>query len=1069
MKSKKLCMMLVLLLCTGSIAWAQEKSVSGTVSDQSGLPLPGVNIVVLGSTVGTQTDFDGKYTIAAQQGQTLLFSYLGQQDERITVGASNTINVQMREDAQALEEVVVTAQGVKREKKALGYAVTTLKGEDISQRPEADVARALSGQVAGVNILGGSGLAGSGTNITIRGFSTMTGSNQPLIIVDGVPFSNDTNETSTFSTSESGNNSASRLLDLDPNNISSLSVLKGLSATVLYGEQGRNGVILITTKAGAGSLSRSKLEISVSSSYFFEKIASIPDYQNRYGNGWQQSRGKAFSNWGSELTGEFILHPYSGNAYNSAQQGGGTFDLFFPQFAGNTNYSYKAYNSIGRFFKPGFTAINNINVSKSTEAGRFNLSYSNSAQRGFTPNNTLRRNNFSVGGTVKLSNKFTFSGTMSYANTDKRNPPNAASTGSANVAAGGSGIFANVMYTPRSIDLMGLPYEDELHRSVYYRSNNSIQNPRWTAENEIDEEVTDRTFLSMSGTYQLNDALSATWRTGFDGYNETAAFKVNKGGVYLPNGLYYESRYTGKIWDHSFLLNFNKDFSERLNLTVTAGGNARRNTLTSSSVRYDRQLIYNAFFANNFEDRIGTDLYREQENVYGTYVSATLGINSFAYLNVSGRNDWSSTHERGNNSIAYPSASISFIPTTAFQGLQSKNGLNYLKLRFGYGSSANFASPYVTKDRLGVAAKAWLDANGNPVNINGSPVNIDDSGTNRLGNPNLKPELVSELELGLDLKAFNNRVGLEGSVYTKEATDQILDRRLDPSSGYTVTAINAGKLETKGFEAGFNVTPILSDNFRWNFIANFDAYESTVTELPGGEEDQLFLSGPYSNLGNFAVQGQPFNVIVGSPIQRDEDGNPIVGADGLYLDGDELGIIGDPNPDWQGTLINTLTYKNFTFGMQWNYQHGGDMYSATAAALTIRGLAGETDFDRTIPIVAPGVKQDGTPNDIQITANDHYWENLGEDEFRIYDATHLRLREISLSYSLSKKALEKTPFGNVTITATGNNMWFKAFNFPDSINFDPAVSSEGVGNSRGFDLLTGPTAKRYGLTVRASF
>ena len=241
-------MLLVFLVGVASTALAQQKTVSGSITDQSGLPLPGVNIIVLGTSNGTQSDFDGNYSISASQGQTLLFSYLGQQDVRITVGTENTINVQMQEDAQALEEVVVTAQGVKREKKALGYAVTTLKGEDIAERPETDVARALSGQVAGVNILGGSGLAGSGTNITIRGFSTMTGSNQPLIIVDGVPFSNDTNETSTFSTSESGNNSASRLLDLDPNNISSLSVLKGLSATVLYGEQGRNGVILITTK-----------------------------------------------------------------------------------------------------------------------------------------------------------------------------------------------------------------------------------------------------------------------------------------------------------------------------------------------------------------------------------------------------------------------------------------------------------------------------------------------------------------------------------------------------------------------------------------------------------------------------------------------------------------------------------------------------------------------------------------------------------------------------------------------------------------------------------------------------
>ncbi len=1061
------------MLTLFSVSWAytQEKTVTGTVGDQNGQPLPGVNILVEGTTTGTQTDFDGKYAINTSQGQALIFSYIGLKDFKQTVSSSNEINVTMEESTEALEEVVVTAQGIRREKKALGYAVTTLKGEDVAKRPETDVARALSGQIPGVNILGGSGIAGSGTNITIRGFSTMTGDNQPLIIVDGVPFSNASNETSTFSTSESGNNSASRLLDLDPNNIANLSVLKGLSATVLYGEQGRNGVILITTKSGSSTSTQNKLEVSINSSYYIEEIASLPDYQNRYGGGWQQSRGKAFSNWGAEFTSPYeqILHVYSGNAFSSVQQGGGSFDASFPQFTGLTTYEYKPYDSVKNFFETGYTAVNNINVSKSTENASFNLSYSNSDQKGFTPNNTLRRNNFSVGGTAKLTNKFTFSGTMNYVNTDKKSPPNAASTGSSNVSSGGSGIFANVLYTPRSIDLMGLPFEDDQHRSVYYRTTNGIQNPRWTAENEIDAEVTDRVFFSMSGTYKFNDWISTTFRTGFDGYNETSSFSVNKGGIYLPDGLYYESRNTGKIWDHSLLVNFNKDFSDNFNLSVDAGFNARRNTFTSSSVQYDKQLVYGSFFANNFEDKVATDLFQSQENVYGAFASATFGYKNYAYVNVAGRNDWASTHERGNNSLFYPSASLSFIPTSAFAGLKSNNGLNYLKLRLGYGSSANFADPYVTQDRLGVSAKAWLDKNGSPVNINGSPVNINDSGVNRLGNPNLTPELVTEVELGLELKAFQNRIGFEASVYSKEATDQILDKRLDPASGYTVTAINAGKLKTEGIEVGINTTAIRTDNFNWNFTINYDAYESIVTELPGGEEDALFLTGPFSNLGNFAIQGKPFNIMQGTLVQRDSNGNPIVGNDGLYLTEDKLGIIGDPNPDWRGSFINNVSYKGLTFSMQWDYTHGGDMYSATANTLTIRGLAGETDFDRSIPVIASGVKQDGSVNDIQITANDHYWENYGQDEFKVYDATHLRLRELSLSYNLPSKIIDKTPFGKISITATGNNLWFKAFNFPDSINFDPSVSSEGVGNSRGFDLLTGPTAKRYGISFRASF
>ncbi|UOB16378.1 SusC/RagA family TonB-linked outer membrane protein [Abyssalbus ytuae] len=1060
----------LLLVFFAQIVFAQEKTISGNITDQDGLPLPGANIVVKGTTTGTQTDFDGNYSITASVGQTLIFSYVGQVTEERTVGSSNVINIQLLEDAQALEEVVVTAQGIRREKKALGYAVSTLQGEDISERPETDVARALSGQVAGVNILGGSGMVGSGTNITIRGFSTMTGDNQPLIIVDGVPFSNSTNETSTFSTSESGNNSASRLLDLDPNNIADLSVLKGLSATTLYGEQGRNGVILITTKSGSGKASSNKLEITVNSSYYVEKISSTPDYQDRYGGGWQNSRGKAFSNWGSEFTTPYeqIEHIYSGNSYSSVQQGGGSFDASFPEFAGNTTYQYKPYNSVDNFFETGYTAINNINVSKSSESTNISLSYTNSDQKGFTPNNTLRRDNFNIGGFAQLTNNFSFRGTVTYSSTNKKSPPNAASTGASNLSAGGSGIFANVLYTPRSVDLMGLPWEDEQHRSVYYRTENSIQNPRWTAQNEIDQEVTDRTFLSMAATYNFNEWISATWRTGLDSYNETASFRVNKGGIYLPNGLYYETRFTEKNWDHSLLFNINKDLNDNFNLSFDSGFNARRNTSTSTSVRYDKQLIYGKFFANNFEDKNATGLAKSQENVFGIYGSATLGYNDYLYLNLAGRNDWASTHESGNNSLFYPSASVSFIPTSAFPNLQG-SALSYLKLRFGYGSSANFANPYVTRDRLGVAAKAWLDANGNPVNINGSPVNIDDSGINRLGNPNLKPELVSELEFGIELRALNNKLGFEGSIYKKEATDQILDQRLDPASGYSVTAVNAGTLETKGIEIGINATPYENDNFRWDFTLNYDAYESTVTELPGGEDAALFLSGPYSNLGNFAIQGQPYNIMQGTVLQRDENGNPIVGSDGLYLTEDEIGIIGDPNPDWHSTFINRLSYKGFTFSVQWDYTHGGDMYSATANTLTIRGLAGETGFDRSIPLIAQGVLQDGTPNNIQISANDQYWENYGNTEFKVYDATNLRLREVSLSYKLPQKILENTPFGELTISAIGNNLWFKAFNFPDSINFDPSVSSEGVGNSRGFELLTGPTAKRYGISLRASF
>jgi TonB-linked SusC/RagA family outer membrane protein len=1042
------------------VGFAQQKTITGTITDETGLPLPGATVVIENTTRGVSTDFDGNFSIDASAGEVLVASFVGYTDQRITIGAEDAYNLSLQ-PGNELEEVVITALGIKREKKALGYSVSSLDGNQISNRVETDISRALSGQVAGVNILSGSGLSGAGTNITIRGFSSITGNNQPLIIVDGVAISNDSNETSTFSTQDSGNNAASRLLDIDPNTIENLSVLKGLSATVLYGEQGRNGVILITTKGGGSDSINKGFEISLNSSYYSEQISSLPDYQNRYGNGWQGSKGKAFSNWGSEFTTPFekVLHPYSGNRYSSSQQGGGTFDDFFPEFAGNTDYEYRPYNSVERFFNNGHFVVNSINLSSGGANSKISLTYTNTDQSGFTPGSFLRKNNFSIGGSAKLSNKFSFQGNINLVSVDKTNPPNAASTGTGNVGSQGTSIFTNVFYTPRSVDLIGLPYKDALNRSVYYRTTNSIQNPRWTVENQFDEEVTNRVFLSSILNYEISDGIIATWKTGYDIYNEKSSFSVNKGGIYLPNGLYHESRNTGVIWDHTFTTNIRKDINEDFDIDATIGGNSRRNTFDRSRVEYDRQLVYNNFFAANFVENLATNIYREERNIFGVFASAALGFRDYLYVNFGARKDWSSTHSAENNTILYPSGSLSFLASEAIDGLKSEEGINFLKLRFGTGSSARFADPYVTTDAVTVVANEWLDKNGNIISTN--------KVRNRLGNPNLKPELITDIEAGIELRALNNSVGLEASIYKITAQDQILDQDLDPATGRTVTAINAGKLETKGFELSLNLNPYSSENFNWNSIVNFDTYESTIVELP--VEGAIYLTGPYSNLGNYAIAGQPFNTMQGTVIKRDDQGRFIVGSDGLYLTEDEIGIIGDPNPDWKSSFINTFSYRGLNFYVQVEYTHGGDMYSATAATLQGRGLVEGTDFDRSIPIVAPGVKQDGSINDIQITANDHYWENYTITELRVYDATHLRLRELGLSYTFPESIISKTPFGSINLSAKAQNIWFKAFNFPDAINFDPEVSSQGVGNSRGFDLLTGPTAKRYGLSLNLTF
>ncbi|MEX0361400.1 MAG: TonB-dependent receptor plug domain-containing protein, partial [Allomuricauda sp.] len=547
MRTKLNGLLTLLLAFVVHVSFAQDKTITGTVTDADGLPLPGVNIVVDGTTTGTQTDFDGLYTISASQGQTLLFTYIGQRDARRVVGASDVIDVQMEEDTQALEEVVVTALGIKREKQALGYAVTEVGSDDLEQRPEGDVARVLQGKASGVQITQQSGLSGSGTNIVIRGQTTFSGSNQALFIIDGVPFSTDTNSQGRNGDRQdfvNGNNGSSRFLDLDPNSIESVNVLKGLAAATLYGSQGRNGVILITTKGGSTQAGPKKTEITVNSSLFFNEIASLPDYQDEYGNGFDQSFGWFFSNWGPSFRREgasgwgaqaaiddqgTLAHPYSTST--------AAIQAAFPEFQG-ARYEWRPYDSVKNFFRTGTVSNTSVNVRGTSDDGKvgYNMNYGYLKDNGFTPNNSVTRNTLSLGGRAQLSNKFTINGTVNFARTKFISPPVALSQG--NGATGtGSSVFGDLWFTPRSIDVQGLPFQDPITGgSVYYRQNNSIQHPLWTVANAESRQETNRVFGQATVQYELNDNLNIIYRAGVDVYSENNTNHQNKGGINSNSG-----------------------------------------------------------------------------------------------------------------------------------------------------------------------------------------------------------------------------------------------------------------------------------------------------------------------------------------------------------------------------------------------------------------------------------------------------------------------------------------------------------------------------------------------------
>jgi TonB-linked SusC/RagA family outer membrane protein len=1080
MRTKLNGILTLLLAFVVHLTFAQDKTISGTVTDSDGLPLPGVNIVVEGTSNGTQTDFDGNYAISASAGQTLLFSYIGQKDVRQTVGAGTTINVQMQEDAQALEEVVVTAQGIKREKKALGYAVSSVGSDQLESRAEGDVARVLSGKAAGVNITSAGGASGSATNVVIRGLNSFSGNNQALFIVDGVPFSNDTNQQGTFI---GGNTGGSRFLDLDPNNIANIEVLKGLSAATLYGTQGRNGVILITTKAGATQSGAKKTEITVNQSFFTNELASLPEYQKQYGNGFDQSFGWFFSNWGPSFDRDGVAgwgaqsaiddngtlaHPYS-----TASSATGI-PQAFPEFAG-ARYDWRPYDSVENFFRSGSIENTSVNIAGSSEDGKtsFNSNVGYYNDRGFTPGNKFSRVNVSFGGVAELSNKFTIRGTMNYARSDVRTPPIASSRGN---GTDGLSIYGNVFFTPLSVDLNGLPFENPIDgSSVYYRQNNSIINPRWTAKNVSYKQLTNRFYWNLSANYKLNDNINLNWRSGLDYYNERNDNSSNKGGINFNEAIFgflqtFDNNNT--IWDHFASINGNYDISEKLGLSFTAGGTARSDFYDRSGVASTGQIVFGVKRHFNYQNQLPIQFSRKR-NIVGLLAQTTLDYDDFLFLNVSARKDWVSNFQSANNSITYPGASLSFLPTNAFPELKSENGLNFLKLRASYGTSANFDTdrPYPTV--------GFTDQN---TQIFNNPLDGGTVTTNQISNvranPDLKPELLEEIEVGIESKFWKNRVSLDLTYFYKTTNDLIVVEPLAPSTGFTSTQSNIGEIENKGVEADFGVDIFRGDNFSWNSRVNFFTNNVIVTEQ---EQDAIFYAGSLASGGglfrgsNAAIKGESLGSIVGTQIARDADGNFLVNAAGSYVIAEQdadgnVPIVGDAIADYTMNFINTIRYKNLSLNFQINHTKGGDILSSTVATLLGRGLIVETQ-DRENTYVLPGVKADGSVNNTQINNSTYFFSNLlfGPTETRIYDASVIRLQEVSLAYSLPSKFLDKTPFGALTFTVQGFNLWYNAYNTPDGANFDPNVQGVGVGNGQGFDFLNGPSSRRYGFSLKATF
>ncbi|MBK8700357.1 MAG: SusC/RagA family TonB-linked outer membrane protein [Saprospiraceae bacterium] len=1056
---KKLSLILFVLLCSITVGLAQ-KTVTGSVKDPNGEPLIGANVLVQGTSIGTVTDIDGMFSIQVPGGRNaLLITYIGFADKVVDVTDLTSVDVNMAE-GQLLDEVVVTALGIKRDKKALGYASTTVGSDDIARKPETDVARALAGRSPGVNIASSAGLAGSGTKINIRGVSTISGNSQPLWVVDGVPINTSANENNDFN---DGNITPTRNLDIDPNNIESMSILRGLAATTLYGSQGRNGVILITTKTGGGGSGVKKYNASFSQSYG-QITAHIPEYQNKWANGFDGDYGEFFSNWGVLFSDNYeaAVHPYSEQK------------AVFPELE-IIQGKYKVVNTpnnIKDFFQKGQAYTTSFQAGINGDIGNFNVAMSKLSETGYIKNNKLDRFNLSIGGSANISSRLKLNGSFSYIKTDFKSPTIGAGLGSN--TNGGPSVFANLFYTPRNIDLMNLPYQNPITgASVYYRA---ITNPRWLLENSSQGSFVNRFMSMMGATYKVNDWLTANYRIGVDSYDENQEYWVQKGSVgYVADvaafgtGLLRTTDGNNVITDQNFGISGQRELNDDLDITFNVGANHRDDKYSQTGLESSNQVVFGLISHRNFTTTNSRDLrnnnlsYIQRRIIMGLYGDLTFGYKNYLYLNVAARNDWASSHEKEYRSQFYPGFSVSFVPTDAFESL-SESFLDYMKLRAGYGTSANFADPYNTRAVLSLNSNETVDANGNVVSL-GLP--------SLLANPNLRPELQSELEFGVEAKLLNNRIGLDFSWYNRKAEDQIIERPLDPSTGYSSTFLNAGTVTNKGVEIGFTLSPVASKNITWNLRANFTKNVSKVVDLPEGSEE--ILIGGFTNLGAFAIKDQPFGVIKSTYVVKDDKGNLLVNSNGDWKISSEIGIIGDPNPDFMLSGFSDLTVYGLTLSGQLDFVKGGDIFSYSAATPIGRGVAKELeDFNPTITVILPGVLEEtGEVNNIPQPASGVFFNNTiiggGAYDRGIYDATRLRLREISLSYNLPKSIFNGTFIESASISLVGNNIWYRAFNTPASSKVDPDRTAFGTNNASGFDFLGGPSAARYGGTVKFNF
>jgi TonB-linked SusC/RagA family outer membrane protein len=1032
---------------------AQTRNITGKVTDgKDNSPLPGVTVVIKGTNKGVLTKGDGGYSISAQEGETLVFSFIGYLSKESRITSNGVIDVKLDADNKQLGEVVVTAIGIKRTEASLGYSVTQVKPDQLTQKSEPDILKGLQGKVAGVDIRVGQGTPGGATKINIRGNTSFFGNNEPLIVVDGIPYNND--QVTTSSQTSGGGAYSSGLSSLDPNDIASISVLKGAAAAALYGSRASNGALIVTTKSGSASLSKRKTEVTYSSSVSIENIASLPDYQNIYGAGSKFTYANSNGSWGPAFSSRDSIPAWPD--YLAAFPG------LFPS---SGNIKYQAYNNnVKDLFRTGTVVENSVSANGGSEKSSISATASYLNQDGYVPNSSFNRGSMSVGGITKLDNGLTLSANFSYSKSNQLG-----SVFGENQVDGAASSFARTLFLARNWDL-NLPYETADGRPVSTLTA-QYDNPRWAWKHNTVTTNTDRYIAGLKLSYNILPWINVSYQLGTNtnGFFRREIVDIGSRAA-EGKGRIIEQNYQFQEIESNLLATFTPKIGtgETFHFRGILGHNVNQRAERIQTTTGSEIVTAGIYNISNTKNVLGTSEYY-LHRLYGVFANLEFDYKNYVFLTLTGRNDKSSTLPKDNNSYFYPSASASFVFTEAL-GIGGKV-LNFGKLRASWAKVGSDADPYNLQSTF-LINNAFQGQSG----AIQSPT---------AGNPKLKPEFTQDVEIGTTLEFLDRRITFDGAVYKRTSTNQIATLPIPSSSGFTAVLDNFGKLSNKGVELDLGITPVRTKDFTWTLHGIFTKNKSEVISLTKGV-DRIQLSGVLTEISPYLEPGKPYGYLRGSVNYRDSKGNLLINpTTGLLIRSTEQQMVGDPNPDFKAGLNTTFTYKGFFLNALFDMTKGGDIYSVTVSSLLGRGVTLDTK-EREGGFVIPGVYGDantGKPlvdskgaeiqNHTVISKNEMYFGESfainAATEWNVYDATLYTFREATLGYNFPKEMFAKTPIGGLSLTFTGRNLWYLAPNMPKYTNFNPEAGSFGNTNVQGIELSSAPTTRRFGVNLKVTF